>query len=188
MAIMNCIPNNAAPGARVAALAGEVAAQFDKFVAGTLSGPDLLLFQNMSAPQCWDAALYCAWAAKGVECAGIQVTGNASGFGVATSANYTRIFGTSPGTANTIHELMTMPDGCFVGFVDKTTAALKHCMLHLTNGQGAGNKSGCVLSAANGSGFGWEKLDMAQFFTTDRNLNSNGNTKIIFKACTGQTI
>jgi hypothetical protein len=188
VAIMNCIPKDATPGGRVAALASEVAEQFDKFVDGTLAGADLLMFQNMSAPQCWDAALYCAWAAKGVECANVRVNGNPGDFGVTSFNNYTRIFGTSPPSANTIHELMTMPGGCFVGFVDKTTAALKHCMLHISNGQGAGNKSGCVLSAANGSGFGWEKLDMAKFFTTDRNLNTNANTKIIYRACTGQTI
>src|ERR1700687_1041617 len=117
MAIMNCITAEADPGGRVAALSDEAARCFDKFVKNTLDGADLLLFQNMSAPQCWDAALYCAWAAKGVECANVQVNTNAGSFGVTTFNNYTRIFGANPPGANTIHELMTMPVGCFVGFI-----------------------------------------------------------------------
>ena len=188
MAIMNCIPKDAEPGARVAALATEVAAGFDKFVKGTLDGSDLLLFQNLSAPQCWDAALYCAWAAKGVECPDLKVNGNPADLGVTTAQNYTRIFGTNPKTASSIRELMEMPRGCFVGFVHTISGLLRHCMLHTSNGHGAGNKSGCVLSDANPAGFGWEPLDMTQFFLKDANLNANASTRIIYKACNGQTI
>jgi hypothetical protein len=188
MAIMNCITAEADPGARVAALAAEAARCFDKFVKNTLDGADLLLFQNLSAPQCWDAALYCAWAAKGVECPDLKVNGNPSDFGVTTAQNYTRIFGTKPRTADSIRMLMEMPRGCFVGFVSTTSGLLRHCMLHISDGWGAGNKSGCVLSAANAAGFGWERLDMTQFFLKDANLNANATTKIIYRACKGQTV
>ena len=189
MAIMNCIPAEASHGQRVAVLAAEVAALFETYSkpGGSLTGTDLLLVQNMSSPQCWDAALYCAWAAKGVECDDVTVNGSRN-YSVTTAQNYTRIFGTNPKTASSIAELMNMPPGCFVGFVDRTTLALKHCMLHIANGHGAGNKSGCVLRDANPSGFGWERLDMAKFFTADADLNANANTKIIYQACRGQKI
>ena len=62
MAIMDCIPKYATPGMRVAALANETAALRDAVNDGTRSGTDLLLYQNLCQPQCWDAALYCAWA------------------------------------------------------------------------------------------------------------------------------
>lgn len=188
MAIMNCIPAGQAPGARVAALAGEAATGLARFMAGTLSGVDLLLFQNLSAPQCWDAALYCAWAAKGVECANLRVNGNPSNFGVTSAQDYSRMFGPAPrpGVA-TAAQMRAMPAGCFVGFVGHN-GDLRHAMLHIGNGIGAGNKSGCVLSDANGSGFGWEQLDMTHFFGKDQALNSNATTAVIYMPCTGQMI
>ena len=192
MGIMTCIPSGATPGARVATLAEEAAMGLYRFIAGTLTGPDLLLFQNLSAPQCWDAALYCAWAAKGVECAAVKVTGNPNAFGVTDAHNYSRIFGPNPTTngnrvAANVAQMRSMPEGCFVGFIGHG-GELRHAMLHTRNGMGAGNKSGCVLSEANGSGFGWEALDMTRFFTHDQAMNGNSTTTVVYMPCTGQVI
>lgn len=140
---------------------------------------------NLSAPQCWDAALYCAWAAKGVECPDLKVNGSPSDFGVTTAQNYTRIFGTNPPTAKSPRMLMEMPRGCFVGFVSTTSGT--PASLHAAHQRGLGCGQQERVRAQRGQ-CGRVRLDMTQFFLKDANLNANATTKIIYRACKGQTV
>ncbi len=188
MAIMNAIPPGATPGERVAALAQTLGNARAAFMNGTLGGTDLMLYQKLSSLQCWDASLLCAWAAKGIDSAAIDM--NASNFNLCTIADCSRIFGANALNNAAIRvadaaAMRGLPPGCFIGFLRTNGAHLfRHCMLHIGNGIGAGNKSDCVLSAGNT--VGWEILDMTAAFGTDLALNAN--TRIVYTACTGQTI
>jgi len=183
MAIINLIPNGATPAKRTRLLAEAMGKAQSDFMKGSLRGGDLMLYQKLSMMQCWDAALFCAWCAKGIDCADVNVA--SSMFTVTSADNYSRIFGNNPRTVTSAAQLMKMPEGCFVGFVSGT-GVLRHCMLHLSNGMGAGNKSDCVISDAHT--IGWEILDMGQFFFKDKNLNANSTTRIIYAPVVGQVI
>ncbi|MCP5208483.1 MAG: hypothetical protein H7A01_14855 [Hahellaceae bacterium] len=187
MAIMDLIPSGATPARRTRLLAEEMGKALASFQNGSLQGADLMLYQKLSNMQCWDAALYCAWSAKGVSCADVNMT--SSMFTVTTATNYTRLFGNnvlgSTRKVTSLAELMLMPEGCFVGFISNT-GVLRHAMLHTSNGHGAGNKSDCIFSDAHT--IGWENLDMAHFFGKDKSLNQNATTTMVYAPVTGQTI
>jgi hypothetical protein len=193
MAFINSVPPGATPAARVVALARELGnAGADFFAGNALSLTADHLFRLASRLMCWDAALLCAWAAKGIDC---NLNPLANGFDVVTAADYSRIFGQNPwanpaNVAADVNQLRAMPLGCFVGFVGGPNGdgvrVLRHCMIHTGNGIGAGNKSDCVLRAAHSVGF--ELVDMAPFFGADNDLNENATTTVIFVPITGQVI
>ena len=180
MAIMGMIPAGATPGARARALAESMGKSKAAFKAGTLNGPELMLYQKLSSLMCWDAALLCAWAAKGIESGSISLAGGASG--IVQNGSPNPLFANSK-PVKTAAELMAMPDGCFVGFINTANGELRHVMLHTTNGHGAGNKSGCIFSDSENC---WEELDMGQFFFKD--AGNNVNTSIIYTPTNGQTL
>ncbi len=165
------------PGSRVADLARSVADDH-------ASGISLNLYQRLSLLQCWDAALLCAWSANGIQCAQVNMT--ASGFGVIQVNSFSRLFGANPAKVPSIGHLMNLPRGCFIGFVRK--GVLRHVMLHIGQGFGAGNKNDCVLKS--GKSVGWEKLDMADFFRPGKSADHNNNkeTDMIYIAVNGQTV
>jgi hypothetical protein len=139
---------------------------------------------------CWDAMLYCAWAANGINCANVNQA--ASGFGVVTNngLNYARIFAAAPFAGRVVRtamELMNLPQGAFVGFVNQNdNFRLRHAMIHVGEGFGTGNKNDCIFRA--GHAIGWERLDMGAFFFADRDHNGNGGTLMVYQPVTGQTV
>src|SRR4051812_26583665 len=91
MALIDVIPDGATPDRRAAALPAGTADAQPAYIANTLTGSLLALYQRLSALQCWDASLLCAWAAKGVECGAVSLT--SINFGVVSADAYDRIFG-----------------------------------------------------------------------------------------------
>lgn len=185
MPLMNLIPEGQTPGRRTRLLAESMGNAKASFMNGTLTGPELSLYTKLTSMQCWDAALYCAWSAKGVNCPDVNM--NNISFNVTSINNYNRIFGANPRTrsVDTLHDLMTLPEGCFIGFLSNT-GVMRHVMIHTSNGHGAGNKSDCILTDGNTAG--WELLDMAHFFVKDRNHNGNSHTTMVYMPVTGQLI
>jgi hypothetical protein len=190
VALINMIPAGATPAERTRLLAGDMADARADFVNGGLGGPRLGMYQRLSLLQCWDASLLCAWAAKGIECDEMNLA--AAMFTVVTAQDYTRIFGDNvlndpQRVVRTADEMRAMPGGCFVGFIsNQAPYLLRHCMLHLTDGIGAGNKSDCVLTDAHT--VGWERLDMTHFFGKDADHSTNATTTVVYAPVTGQHI
>src|SRR5690606_39708654 len=79
MALIGMIPEGSTPGKRVRALAEGMGECRKAFMTNTLSGPRLMLYQKLSSLMCWDAALLCAWAAKGIDSPSISLTGKSFG-------------------------------------------------------------------------------------------------------------
>jgi hypothetical protein len=146
------------------------------------------IYAKLSARMCWDAALLCAWSVKGINCSDVDLAKVAYTVVTDNGRSYGRIF-VDEGNheVTSAGQLLQLPKGAMIGFVHKTgTKALRHVMIHIGNGWGAGNKNGCVLRA--GKEIGWEKLDMAKFFFDDAQYDANGQTKMIYMPVTGQTI
>ena len=82
---------------------------------------------------------------------------------------------------------MKLPKGAMIGFINTSDhMRLRHAMIHVGDGWGAGNKNDCILR--KGHSVGWERLDMAAFFLADKGHNNNGTTRMIYQPVTGQTI
>src|SRR5690606_3431423 len=180
MALIGMIPEGSTPGKRVRALAEGMGECRKAFMTNTLSGPRLMLYQKLSSLMCWDAALLCAWAAKGIDSPSISLTGKS--FGIVEDGSPDKLFPTRK-KVNSAAELMLMPEGCLVGFINNSTGKLRLVMRHASNGMGAGNKSGCIFSDSKDV---WEVIDMGQFFFKDSHKNSG--TSIIYEPVKGQTV
>ncbi len=185
MALMNAIPSGVTPGQRTAALAVSLGNSRAGFMTGTLTGPDLLLYQKLSGHMCWDAALLCAWAAKGIESPSINLTSPA--FGIALATDSARIFGVGAMTnplslVPNLAALQALPVGCFIGFLRPGALSFRHCMIQTGQGMGAGNKNDCIFAA--GHTVGWETLDMGSFFGAD----ASPGTVMVHQPVTGQII
>jgi hypothetical protein len=113
----------------------------------------------------------------------------ASGFNIVTAQNFNRMFGNT-GPSRTVHsvaELRALPTGCFIGFIlEGLHPQLRHVMLHVGNGWGAGNKNDCIFRS--GRPAGWERLDLAAFFQADAQFERNRWTRMVYAPVTGQTI
>jgi len=148
------------------------------------------IYMKLSSMMCWDAALFCAWAANGIHCGVINQTRNL--FNLVSPTEYTAMFGDDPRAARVDEPsqlICHVPVGAFVGFIyRKKPYELRHVMIHTGEGWGCGNKNNCVLSAAHPAGFGWELLDMKEFFYEDRNRLGNTETEMICGPVNGQTI
>lgn len=180
MALIGMVPAHSTPAKRVRALAEKMGECGAAFEAGTLRGPQEMLYRKLSGLMCWDAALLCAWAAKGIDSASISLT--RASFNVVENCSPDKLFAKKT-KVNSAAELMAMPEGCFVGFINNATGKLRHVMLHTTNGMGAGSKSGCIFSKSRNA---WEVLDMGQFFFSD-SKNNTGNS-IIYTPTIGQML
>ena len=176
---------DAVPGNRAANLAVS-AATHPQNNAGVV----LAVYLKLCALMCWDAALYCAWAASSINSTSISQAAGAFGVVQNNGLSYAAIFGVDPLTRRSVDsaaKLMLLPKGAFVGFVNlQDQNRLRHVMIHTGNGWGCGNKNDCVLSAGHTTG--WERLDMAAFFLKDAQYNGNGNTRMIYFPVQGQTI
>lgn len=180
MGLIGLVPAGATPAKRVRKLAEDMGACKAAFMNNSLDGASSLLYQKLSSHMCWDAALLCAWAVKGINSPKISLT--APSFDIVKDCSPDSIFANRK-KVNSAAELMAMPDGCFVGFIKNSTGKLRHVMLHTTNGMGAGNKSGCIFSDSKNV---WEVLDMGQFFFKDSKRNPD--TSIIYAPIIGQTL
>jgi hypothetical protein len=144
------------------------------------------IYAKLSAQMCWDAVLLCAWSVKGIHCSDIDLT--RISYTVASPNSYSRMFvNENEREVTSARQLMELPKGAMIGFVYRSgTKTLRHAMVHVGNGWGAGNKNDCILRA--GKSIGWEKLDMAKFFFDDKGVNGNDQTKMIYMPVEGQTI
>ncbi len=186
MTIMTLIPQGADPARRVRLLANRMGECFTAAKNNTLNGVDLTLYQRLSSLQCWNSALLCAWAAKGINSTSITLT--ASEFGLASNEDHGKIFGPNAVRDKAVRsaaQLLALPQGCFIGFVSSTNI-FRHCMLHISEGWGAGNKNDCIFR--DGHTVGFEKLDLTKFFFADSNHNGNEYTTMVYAPIKGQTI
>ena len=142
--------------------------------------PDTIWYSKLSALMCWDAAVLCALAARGIYSHNHQGTNilDTKGFDIVSASNYNKLFPNINNTAGSTTALQNLPEGCFVGFIDYTSKHLRHVMIHIENGLGAGNKNACIFT--KGSVLGWESQDMTAFFSTDSKYNNNQNTFIVY--------
>jgi hypothetical protein len=146
------------------------------------------IYTKLSARMCWDAVLLCAWSVKGIQCTDVDLTKNAYNVVTENGSSYDRLFvDDKKFEVTSARQLMDLSKGAFIGFAFITgNKVLRHVMIHIGNGWGAGNKNSCVLRA--GKDIGWEKLDMTKFFLDDAQFNGNGQTKMIYQPVEGQTI
>jgi hypothetical protein len=162
----------------------KVARLADQLTGNQAAFADGRLFDRLSQLMCWDAALFCAWTAKSVEVPSIEANPSASLYTAINAARYSHVFQLNR-TVTTAHQLLVLPPGCLVGFIGPAQGnqqrPLRHMMIHIRNGQGAGNKNSCIFSA--GSQYGWERIDMGAFFFTD--AAANAGTTMVYTPITG---
>lgn len=148
------------------------------------------LYRRLSALICWDAAMICAWIARGVDL--IPPPGltqlesdvyyhNASLLDLVTRNSYGNLF-TQPGSVNSAAAISGIPDGSFIGFVNQQ-GKLEHVMLYVGNGLAAGANNACIFAKLCVGG--WEVLDLNYFFKSAAFKNGS---RMIFTRVFGQTI
>jgi hypothetical protein len=182
MALIDLIPVGKDPAERTRLLGDRMGAAHADFMAGTLAGPELTLFQSLSSMMCWDAALYCAWSAKGIECKNIKMVYDWGGT-VVSGNEFGRVFPEPRKTVASTDDLEKIPSACFIGFL-RPNGVMGHVMLSTGKGFGVGNKNDCVLSDGDKPGF--QRLDLRHFFGKD--AGKNAGTKMIYAPITGQNI
>jgi hypothetical protein len=125
MAIINLDLQGHAHGERTARLAEAAALCKAAYADGRLTGQDLLIYKHLCDQTCWDAALFCAWAAKGIESTRINIVDNT--YGIASARDPAPIFGPNPTntdairvhTAQDLLDARRVPRGAFIGFLNR---------------------------------------------------------------------
>lgn len=197
MGLITIMDSEPTPARRVARLAREVGEVHARYVQGEgLGGTEVAtLYGILSKHMCWDAALLCAWAVNGVKCDGLNLYGKGGGFNILSDYDYGRLFRGKPSrhalkSVTSGKDFITLPVGCFVGFF-AADGRLRHVMIHVHKGMGAGTKNDCVLPS--GSLFGWELLDMTEYFFTrtdkdPKRREANTAGFVVYAEITGQTV
>ena len=54
------------------------------------------VYQKLSRLMCWDAMLLCAWAARGINCASVNLTAGSFNVVLNSGLDYERVFGDTP--------------------------------------------------------------------------------------------
>lgn len=195
MGLIDVMSSEATPARRTAKIAEEAAKLKDDYFGDRLtSGTSYLLYHNLSTLMCWQSAMFCAWVVNGIHYPQLSLA--RISFPVSKD-NYGRLFSNNDlahNQVNSMKEMMSLPVGCFVGFINTQTNELRHVMIHIHRGMGAGNKNDCVY--LEGQAYGWELLDMTEFFNKSVKVTaSNGyllgqraTTKVVFARITGQNI
>jgi len=125
--------------------------------------------QQISGKMCWDAAMYVAVSAGGIRMmAGI----NAHQFNQMFPQPYSEVFDSQG--------VLTLPLGCFVGFVDATGAVLRHVMIYVGVGWAAGTNNGSMFPNNIG---GWQIINITQFFGS--NPQTLGGNRMIYRSING---
>jgi hypothetical protein len=142
-------------------------------------------YSLLSSAMCWDAMLLCAGIAQGVNCADLQpyCDSRRIGFNIINRHNRRRVFdeASTQDITSVAQMLNTVTPGSFIGFI-RPNDEIGHAMIYIGNGFAAGNKNDCVFSA--GSMFGWERLDLRDFFGVD--AARNPGTGMVARPVEGQ--
>jgi hypothetical protein len=147
------------------------------------------VYARVSPMMCWDAALYCAWAAGGIDVPSIQLQQNAREWSVLSAHKFEQIFNVDTHEVTSTRQLERLPPGCLIGFVGRlggqptAPEILRHAMVHIRHGLGAGTKNGCIFPASPGGG--WEAVDMTEFFD---GTTFNRHTRMVYVPCNGQRV
>ena len=145
--------------------------------------------RRVTPMMCWDAALYCAWLSGGIDVPLIAANPNATSWSVLGQNKYEGVFKVDQRQVKSIRELERLPPGCLIGFIGRvggqpnTPMILRHVMLHINGGLGAGTKNGCIYPASGGGG--WEAIDMTEFFGPNA---FNKHTTMVYEPCNGQRV